>query len=188
MNVPLHGNFELHPLGVSMENAVSMNCVWSIHTKTQLVGRRQPMTSLPARPQYKGRRENTSFTYFVFTDCFVWSVHSGKSTVFYQLSWGALARRFRSVWICVLAIWHPIILTIFASFVWARSKHEMSSRGQSAYTVSFFLWKSSALVCPSFEEGGAAVWHIMNLLKKTWLMPWWCKQHNKGYIVHFEIF
>ncbi len=25
------------------------------------------MTSLPARPQYKGRRENTSFTSFVFT-------------------------------------------------------------------------------------------------------------------------
>ncbi len=160
MNVPLHGNFELHPLGVSMENAVSMNCVWSIHTKTQLVGRRQPMTSLPARPQYKGRRENTSFTYFVFTDCFVWSVYSGKSTVFYQLSWRALARRFRSVWICVLAIWHPIITHNLCVFCLSEEQaRDVLDGAIPAYTVSFFLWKSSALVCPSFEEGGAAVWH-----------------------------
>ncbi len=41
--------------------------------------------------------------------------------------------------------------TIFAFFVWARSTHAMSSRGKSACTVSFFLWKSSALVCPSFR-------------------------------------
>ncbi len=33
-----------------------------IYIKTPLVGRRQPMTSLPARPQYKGRRENTSLS------------------------------------------------------------------------------------------------------------------------------
>ncbi len=34
------------------------------HTyKTQLAGRRQPMMSLPARPQYKGHRENTSSTF-----------------------------------------------------------------------------------------------------------------------------
>ncbi len=30
------------------------------YVKTPSVGRRQPMTSLPAWPQYKGRRENTS--------------------------------------------------------------------------------------------------------------------------------
>ncbi len=58
-----------------MGNAISVTRVWSIHTKTQPVGRRQPMTSLPACPQYKGRRKNTSSTSFVFTDCFVWSVH-----------------------------------------------------------------------------------------------------------------
>ncbi len=60
--IPLHGNFELRPLGVTMGNAVSVTHVWSIHTKSQPVGRRQPMTSLPARPQYKGRWENTSST------------------------------------------------------------------------------------------------------------------------------
>ncbi len=64
--------------------------------------------ALTARLQYKGRRENTSSTSFVFTDCFVWSMHSGKSTVFYLLSWRALVRRLRSVWIRVLAIWHPM--------------------------------------------------------------------------------
>ncbi len=67
VDVPLHGNFELRPQGVAMGNAVSMTRVWSIHTKTQLAGRRQPMTSLPARPQYKGRRENTSSTSFVWS-------------------------------------------------------------------------------------------------------------------------
>ncbi len=107
------------------------------------------MTSLPARPQYKGRRENISSTSFVFIDCFVWSVHSGKSTVFYLLSWRALARCLRSVWI--LAIWHPMTRTIFAFFVWARSTHAMSSRGKSACTVNFFLWKIFAQVCPSFR-------------------------------------
>ncbi len=37
-------------------------CLKHTYIKTPLVGQRQPMTSLPARPQYKGRRENTSFT------------------------------------------------------------------------------------------------------------------------------
>ncbi len=52
-------------------NAVSVTHVWSIHIRTPLAGRRQPITSLPARPQYKGRRENTSSTSFIFTDWFV---------------------------------------------------------------------------------------------------------------------
>ncbi len=126
-------------------------CLKHTYKKTPPVGQRQPMTSLPARPQYKGRQENTSSTSFVFTDCFVWSVHSGKSTVFILLSWRALAKRLRSVWIHVLVIWHPMTHTIFASFVWARLTHAMSLRGKSVCTVSFFLWKISALVCPSFR-------------------------------------
>ncbi len=36
-------------------------CLKHTYTKTPLVGWRKPMTSLPARPQYKGRQENTSF-------------------------------------------------------------------------------------------------------------------------------
>ncbi len=54
------------------------------------------MTSLPARPQYKDCRENTSSSFFVFTDWSVWrNVHSGRNTVFLYLSWRALARRLR---------------------------------------------------------------------------------------------
>ncbi len=37
-------------------------CLKHTYIKTPPVGRRQPMTSLPARPLYKGRRENTSFS------------------------------------------------------------------------------------------------------------------------------
>ncbi len=92
------------------------------------------MTSLPAWPQYKGHRENTSSTSFVFTDCFVWSVHSVKSAVFYLLSWRALVSCLISMWIRVLAIWHSMTHTIVAFFVWARSTHAMSSRGKSAGT------------------------------------------------------
>ncbi len=53
-----HGNFEVCPLGVAMGNAVSVTRVWNIHTKTQPIGQRQPMTSLPARPQYKATRNS----------------------------------------------------------------------------------------------------------------------------------
>ncbi len=136
-----------------MGNAVSVTRFWSIHIKTPPVGRRQPMMSLPARPQYKGRRENTSSSSFVFTDWFVWSVQSGKSTVFSLLSWRTLARRLRSVWIRVLIIWHPMTHTIFASFVWARSTHAMSLRGKSA----FFFEKAPFSSVPLFEERGAAI-------------------------------
>ncbi len=130
-------------------------CLKHTHIKTSPVGRRQPMTSLPARPQYKGRRENTSSTSFVFTDCFVWSVQSGKSRVFSLLSWRALARRLRSVWIRVLVIWHPMTHTIFASFVWAKSTHAMSLRGKSACTVNLFSVKKlrSRLSLFSRKEG-----------------------------------
>ncbi len=156
--VPLHGNFELHSLGVAMGNAVQNSCLKHTYIKTPPVGRWQPMTSLPARPQYKGRRENTSSTFFVFTNCFVWSVQSGKSTVFSLLSWRTLARRLRSVWIRVLVIWHPMTHTIFASFVWAKSTHAMSLRGKSACTMSLFFYEKAPLSSvPLFEERGAAV-------------------------------
>ncbi len=60
--VPRVGNETLRPLGVAMgERRQRDPCLKHTYIKTPLVGRRQPMTSLPARPQYKGRRENTSF-------------------------------------------------------------------------------------------------------------------------------
>ncbi len=57
----LHGNFELCPLVGRYGGTPS---AWLVsedtYVKTPPVGRRQPMTSLSARPQYKDRRENTS--------------------------------------------------------------------------------------------------------------------------------
>ncbi len=57
----------------------------------------------------------------------------------------------KCLWIRVLVIWHPMTHTIVASFVWAKSTHAVSLRGQSACTVSCSLWESSVLVCPSFR-------------------------------------
>ncbi len=62
--VPRVGNETLRPLGATMGNASSVTRawrnIWKKKKKTPSVGRRQPMTSLPARPQYKDCRENTS--------------------------------------------------------------------------------------------------------------------------------
>ncbi len=68
------GNETLRPLGVAMGNVVSVTRVWRIHTKTPHVGRRQPMTSLPARPQYKGVPGKYVIHFFV------WGLHPKYST------------------------------------------------------------------------------------------------------------
>ncbi len=72
------------------------------------------------------------------------------------LLWRALARRFGSVWIRVLVIWHPMTHTTVASFVWAWSTHAMSLRGRFACIVSGSLWGRSALACPSFRGKGGS--------------------------------
>ncbi len=110
------------------------------------------MTSLPACPQYKGRRENTSCSSSSSLTVLFEACNSGKITVFLLLSWRALARRLGSVWIRVLVIWQPMTHTTLASFVWAWSTHAMSLRGRFACIVSGSLWGSSALIYPSFRE------------------------------------
>ncbi len=82
-------------------------------------------------------------------------MHSGRNTVFLYLSWRALARRSRSVWIRVLVIWHPMTHTIVASFVWAKSTHAMSLRGQSAVHCELFSMRKlhSRLSLFSRKEG-----------------------------------
>ncbi len=62
------------------------------------------------------------------------------------------SKAFEMWWIRVLVIWHPMTHTIVASFVWAKSTHAMSLRGQSACTV-----KAPFSSVPLFEERGAAV-------------------------------
>ncbi len=79
-----------------MGNAVSVTRVWSIHTKTQLVGRRQPMTSLLARPHYKRAPGLYIILFFVFTDCFVWSVHSDGKNYFLQAIMASTSKAFKS--------------------------------------------------------------------------------------------
>ncbi len=53
-SVPFRGNFELRPLGVAMGTPSAWPVSEAYIQKTPPVGRRPPMTSLPARPQYKG--------------------------------------------------------------------------------------------------------------------------------------
>ncbi len=139
-----------------MGDAVCVTRVWSIHTKTQRVCRWQPITSLPVWPQLK-RAPGEYVLFFVFSDCIVWSVHSMGKNNFLPLLWWALARRLTDMWIRVLVIWHLMTHTIFASFVWATRTHAMSSRRQSACTVSIFPWESIFLSVSLFEEGGEAV-------------------------------
>ncbi len=143
---------ELRPLGVATGNASSVTRVWRYICKNTI---RWPATAhdvTTGATIIKGSPGEYIISFFVFIDWSVWrNVHSGRNTVFLYLSWRALARRSRSVWIRVLVIWHPMTHTIVASFVWAKSTHAMSLRGQSACTVSCSLWESSVLVCPSFR-------------------------------------
>ncbi len=150
--VPRVGNETLRPLGVATGNASSVTRVWRYICKNTM---RWPATAhdvTTGATIIKGPPGDYIISFFVFTDWSVWrNVHSGRNTVFLYLSWRALARRSRCVWIRVLVIWHPMTHTIVASFVWAKSTHAMSLRGQSACTVSCSLWESSVLVCPSFR-------------------------------------
>ncbi len=155
--VPLHGNFELRPLGVAMGNAISVTRVWSIHIKTPPVGRRQPMTSLPARPQYKGRQENTSSTSFVFIDCFVWSVQSSKSTVF-SIIMASTSKAFKK---CVDPC--PRYLTPddthnLCVFCLGKEHARDVLEGKiCVYCEPFFYKKAPLSSVPLFEERGTAV-------------------------------
>ncbi len=74
---------ELRPLGVATGNALSVTRSEDTYEKTPPVGRRQPMTSLPAYHNISAAGRYI-ISFFVFTDWFVWSVQSesGKSTVF----------------------------------------------------------------------------------------------------------
>ncbi len=149
---------ELRPLGVATGNASSVTRVWRYICKNTI---RWPATAhdvTTGATIIKGSPGEYIISFFVFTDWSVWrNVHSGRNTVFLYLSWRALARRSRSVWIRVLVIWHPMTHTIVASFVWAKSTHAMSLRGQSACTVSFLYEKAPFSSVPLFEKRGAAV-------------------------------
>ncbi len=108
-------------------------------------------------PQYKCRRAKTSSAFSSsLTDLFEACKVNLVRVQFSFLLWRALARRFGSVWIRVLVIWHPMTHTTVASFVWAWSTHAMSLRGRFACIVSGSLWGRSALACPSFRGKGGS--------------------------------
>ncbi len=142
------------------------------------------MTSLPAWPQYKGAPGKYIILFFVFNDCFVWSVHSTGKNDFLLLLWRALARRLRDVCIRVLVIWHLMTHTIFASFVWARSTHAMSSRGQSACTEFFSMRKLRSRLSlfsrkegqPSASCGSRPTVAEARRGMSSWLMGWWVRE------------
>ncbi len=151
MCVPLHGNFELRHLGVAMGNAVSVTRVWRYICKNTNCWPATAHDVTTGATIIKSRLENTSSSSSssltgLFEACILVGIQFS-----FIIKWRALARHSRSVWIRVLVIWHPMTHTIVASFVWARSTHAMSLRGQSACIVSVSLWKSSALICPSFR-------------------------------------
>ncbi len=75
---------ELRPLGVATGNALSVTRSEDTYVKTPPVGRRQPMTSLPACHNISAARENTSSAFSSsLTGLFEENVQSesGKSTV-----------------------------------------------------------------------------------------------------------
>ncbi len=156
-SVPFRGNFELRPLGVAMGNAVSVTRVWSIHAKTPPVGRRQPMTSLPARPQYKGAPGKYVILFFVFNDCFVWSVHSTGKNNFFTVTMASTSKAFRR---CV----HPCPRYLTPDdthdlCVFCLGKEHARDVLEGAICVHWvFLDEKAPLSSVSlFEEGGAAV-------------------------------
>ncbi len=129
------------------------------YEKTPPVGRRQPMTSLPAYHNISaaGRIHHQLFRLpltGLFEAC---RVNLGKSTVFLTLLWRALARRLGSVWIRVLVIWHPMTHTTVASFVWAWSRTRCPWGGGLRALWAALYRKLSSSPVPLFEERGAAV-------------------------------
>ncbi len=147
---------ELRPLGVATGNALSVTRVWRYICKNTTCWPATAHDVTTSVPQYKCRRENTSSAFSssltgLFEACNLVRVQFSLS-----IKWRALARRLR---LCVdprPRYWHPMTHTIFASFVWARSTHAMSLRGNLRALWAFSI-KAPLSSCPSFEERGAAV-------------------------------
>ncbi len=115
--------------------------------KTPSVGRRQPMTSLPARPQYKDGRANTSSAFSSsLTGLFEETCILVGIQFFLYLSWRALARRLR---LCVDPC--PRYLTpddTHDRCVFCLGEEHARDVFEGAICVHC---ESSVLVCPSFR-------------------------------------
>ncbi len=149
---------ELRPLGVATGNALSVTRSEDTYEKTPPVGRRQPMTSLPAYHNISaaGRIHHQLFSSSLtglFEACRVNLVR----VQFSNSTMASTSKAFGSVWIRVLVIWHPMTHTTVASFVWAWSTHAMSLRGGLRALWAALCEEAQLSPVPLFEERGAAV-------------------------------
>ncbi len=121
------------------------------YIKTPPVGRRQPMTSPPARPRYKGRRENTSFSSSSSLTGLFEACHSGKSSFLSIMA--STSKAFKKCVDPCPRYFTPDDTHNLCVFCLGKEQATaMSLRGKSACNVSFFSMSDfSALVCPSFQ-------------------------------------
>ncbi len=148
---------ELRPLGVATGNALSVTRSEDTYEKIPPVGRRQPMTSLPACHNISAAGQK-HHQFFVFTDWFVWSVQSesGKSTVFLS-TMASTSKAFRK---CVdpcpryLTRWHTRLLRLLFGHG-ARTRCLWGGGLRALWAAPY----EDALLSPVplFEERGAAV-------------------------------
>ncbi len=107
------------------------------------------MTSLSARPRYKGRREDTSFSSSssltgLFEACILVRVQ-------FSIIMASTSKAFKKcVDPCPRYLTPNDTNTIFAS-LFGQGVRTRCPWGEICVTVSLFLWKSPALVCPSFH-------------------------------------
>ncbi len=114
------------------------------------------------------------------------------------LLWNALG----GVTIRVCTFWHQMTHTTYALCVWAKSMCALFSREWSAFIVSFFLWESSALVCPFSERiraiicpprlGSSLCWvseetEIVGEIMKSWDKPYSARIHRYKHANHADI-
>ncbi len=157
--VPLHGNFKLHPLWVAMGNAFSVTRVWRYICKNTTCWPATAHDVTTGATTIKGPPgEKFIILFFVFTDCFVWSVHSGKSTVF-SLSWRALARRLRlCVNLCPLYLTPDDTHNLCVFYLGKEHARDVLEGKNLRALWAFSFEKAPLSSVPLFKERGAAVY------------------------------
>ncbi len=93
--VPLHGNFELRPLGVDLGNAVSGTRVWRYICKNTNCWPATAHDVTTGATIIKEPPGEYIILFFVFTDWSVWSVHSGRNTVFLYYQMASTSKAFK---------------------------------------------------------------------------------------------
>ncbi len=143
------GNFTLHPLEVAMgtPSAWLVSEAWNENTQcTWHAGGSLWRKQMSVCGNKRAPVEHV-ILFFCLQGTFVSEVWV------LCLLWNALG----GVPIRVSSFWHQMTHTTYALCVWAKSTHALFSREWSAFIVSYFLWESSALVCPFSLENWAII-------------------------------